>query len=169
MHIHSNTNGYDSRKMLDAMGKADIYGGCVFSAPPKEHAIDFLGGGLNFEERLQSVMESVKGYEDRIFPVLWIHPYEENIIEKVGVAVPEIIYINSAFDEPSDEYITVAVFNSSNNVKEIAFSPADIGLSETAHQTENVWAGKESVLEEFRFILDSHESVLLKIKKVKRR
>jgi len=88
---------------------------------------------------------------------------------KKGVNLPEIIYINSAFDEPSDEYITVAVFNSSNNVKEIAFSPADIGLSETAHQTENVWAGKESVLEEFRFILDSHESVLLKIKKVKRR
>ena len=78
MHIHSNLEQPTPARMLAEMEKAGVYGGCVFSEEP---------GRASFEERLTEVLSWAKGYEERIFPVLWIHPYEENIIEKVHRAV----------------------------------------------------------------------------------
>ncbi len=82
-----------------------------------------------------------------------------------GMVLPEIIYINSAFDCKDDGYITVALFNSGEKAKEIAFEPVDVGLSATPHQTENVWEGTQAKLENFCYTLAPHQSVLLKIKK----
>ena len=45
-----------------------------------------MEGGSSFEERLNETLSWCQGHEDRLFPVLWIHPYEENIIEKVHFA-----------------------------------------------------------------------------------
>jgi len=43
--------------------------------------------GTSFEEQINEVLSLTKGYEDRLFPFLWIHPYEENIREKIKKAV----------------------------------------------------------------------------------
>lgn len=82
-----------------------------------------------------------------------------------GVSLPEIIYINSAFDCADEGYKTVAVFNSGETEKEICFTPADIGLTDGEHEVEFVWENKFESLDTFRFLLKPHQSVLLKIKK----
>lgn len=78
MHIHARNIKPDPAGMLAAMEKAGTYGGCVFS----NHPIG-LKDGTPFEERLNEILAWSKGYEDRIFPVMWIHPYEDNIIENL--------------------------------------------------------------------------------------
>ena len=84
MHIHARGETPDPQGLLEKMDKAGVYGGCVFSNRPLEFAPEI---GMPFEKRLELVFEYSKGNEGRIFPVLWIHPYEENIIEKVHIAV----------------------------------------------------------------------------------
>ena len=84
MHIHAVNKEVDPKGLLENLEKAGLYGCCVFSTKPKENVPEV---GISFEERLDEVLSWSKGYEDRIFPVLWIHPYEENIIQKVHIAV----------------------------------------------------------------------------------
>ena len=84
MHIHAVNTAADPEDLLHKMEEAGIYGGCVFSNKPKRaNAMT----GTDFEERLQEVLSWTKGYEGRLFPVLYIHPYEENIIENIHKAV----------------------------------------------------------------------------------
>ena len=83
MHIHARGTKPVPEKMLEAMDKVGVFGGCVFSDHPIEGTEP---GGSDFETRLKEVLAWSEGYEDRIFPVLWIHPMEENIIEKVRYA-----------------------------------------------------------------------------------
>lgn len=80
MHIHARNTVPDPQKLLEDMAKACVYAGCVFSNPPVE---DNEEKGSSFEERLNEVLGWSKGYEERVFPVVWIHPYEENIIENI--------------------------------------------------------------------------------------
>ncbi len=89
MHIHSRGTNPEPDKLIEEMEKAGIYGGCVFSnCPPLiDESGNLVCEGSSFEDRLSEAIAWAKGYEDRIFPVIWIHPYEENIIEKIGVAV----------------------------------------------------------------------------------
>ena len=84
MHIHAGNQKPDPKGLVVEMEKAGVYGGCVFSTRPVEYDAQL---GISFEERMDEVLSWAKGYEDRIFPVLWIHPYEENIMEKIKVAV----------------------------------------------------------------------------------
>lgn len=86
MHIHCKDTVACPDALIQSMEKAGVYGGCVFSSPPKEQDYDGLGV-LSFDERIEQVLSWTKGYEDRIFPVLWIHPFEENITQKVHEAV----------------------------------------------------------------------------------
>ena len=88
MHIHAINLAPTPEALLTEMGKAGIYGGCVFSNPPKEQGMNNAAfrGGTDFEERLSEALSWARGYEGRIFPVLWIHPEEENIIDKVHIA-----------------------------------------------------------------------------------
>ena len=81
-----------------------------------------------------------------------------------GINLPEIIYINSAFDSGDKNYKTVAVFNSSEETKTIGFNSEDIGLPFGEKETEFVWQNKTERLDKFSFELYSHESLLLKIK-----
>lgn len=83
-HVHAFNIGVDSEKLLRDLDGARVYGCCVFSNRPKEaNPVE----GSSFEERLDEVLAAARGYEGRIFPVLWIHPYEENILEKIQIAV----------------------------------------------------------------------------------
>lgn len=82
-----------------------------------------------------------------------------------GEVLPEIIYIDSAFDCDDKGYKTVAVFNYEQNGKTITFTNADIGLDEGEHEVELVWENRVEKLGSFSFDLQPHGSVLLKIKK----
>jgi len=84
MHVHAFNRPINAEELFAAMEGAGVYGCCVFSNWPKEANPK---EGTSFEDRLTEVLSVSKGHEDRIFPVLWIHPFEENILEKVRFAV----------------------------------------------------------------------------------
>ncbi len=83
MHTHMGFKG-GNPDVLSAMEKAGVYGGCIFSPRPKEHNPEF---GMGFEERLEAVLSFTEGKRDRLFPILWIDPREENIFENIDIAV----------------------------------------------------------------------------------
>ena len=80
MHIHSRGVEPSPEKLISDMDKAGVYGGCVFSNRP---TLVNPETGSDFDTRMNEALAWTKGYEQRLFPVMWIHPYEENIIENV--------------------------------------------------------------------------------------
>lgn len=84
MHIHAYNTAINQADFLQKLELAGVYGGCVFSNWPKR-AHPHLG--TSFEERLAEVQAWCKGCEDRLFPVLWIHPYEDNVLDYIHQAV----------------------------------------------------------------------------------
>ena len=89
MHIHANNTTPTPADILAKMDDAGIYGGCIFS---NWSDLAHRELGTSFDERLTEVKNWCNGYEDRLFPVMWIHPYEENIIENIHRAADEGIY-----------------------------------------------------------------------------
>ncbi len=89
MHIHifsrkENPPQPDPATMIASMEAAGVYGGCVFSNwPGPSHPVT----GTDFDTRLEELLQWTRGYEDRLFPIMWIHPDEENILDKIDVAV----------------------------------------------------------------------------------
>ena len=83
MHIHARATKETPQLLLSSMEKAGVFGGCVFTNPP----LRATPRGTSFEERLNEALAWERGYEGRIFPVMWIHPYEENIMENLSKAV----------------------------------------------------------------------------------
>lgn len=84
MHIHLGLCKSDKPSdIIEQMDKAGIWGGCVLSAPPKQS----MSVGKDFEERLDELLAFCGAHKDRLFPIMWIHPDEENIIEKIDTAV----------------------------------------------------------------------------------
>ena len=84
MHVHCRTLKPDAEHLLANMEQGGVWGCVVISNPPLQY--DPVNG-VEFEERLRLVHEWTKNHPDRLFPVLWIHPYEENIFEKIKKAV----------------------------------------------------------------------------------
>lgn len=76
MHIHSHGTETDTKALMNRFESAGVYGGCVFSQEPKK---------ADFDTRLETVLQWA--VEDRVYPVIWIHPYEENILENIDRAV----------------------------------------------------------------------------------
>ena len=84
VHMHSFcTSPADPQGLISSMETAGVYGACVYSDSPKGY---YSRKGAEFEERLENVFEWCHGYEDRLFPVLWIHPDERSIKKKVRLA-----------------------------------------------------------------------------------
>lgn len=83
MHIHAFNTDAQPDMLIERFEKAGIYGGCVFSNWPDRSNPNI---GTSFETRLDEAISWARGYEDRIFPIIWIHPYEENIMEKIKIA-----------------------------------------------------------------------------------
>ena len=77
-HVHSTADYFDPKELISKLEAAGLYGCCVFSPEPLEFRREF---GEDFETRMQTVLNATKDYPDRLFPVLWIHPREENILE----------------------------------------------------------------------------------------
>ena len=86
MHIHTYGPEFDVDAMLAEMQKAGVFGGCIFSPPPVEFNTK---RGMPFRARLDRILAITRGYDGRLFPVLWIHPDEDDIIENVKVAAAE--------------------------------------------------------------------------------
>ena len=85
MHIHSDTSTPNPDALLQAMDNAGIYGGCVFSTPPAQ--MKMPESEADFDSRLNRVLAWAQKYPDRIFPVIWIHPFEDDIFTKIKRAV----------------------------------------------------------------------------------
>lgn len=83
MHIHAWNTKPDPETLIRRLEENGVYGGCVFSNEPD---VSDPKAGTSFEERLAEALAWCVGYEDRLFPILWIHPDEENILEKVHIA-----------------------------------------------------------------------------------
>lgn len=83
VHLHTDCSNPDVELLLKRMEEAGVWGGCIFSQRPD---YDYPKTGLDFEGRVTQVLKWTKDYPDRLFPALWIHPYEENAVEKVKIA-----------------------------------------------------------------------------------
>ena len=82
-HVHAENTNINTNKLLSDLTSAGLSGACVFSNNPKEYNAKT---GTDFDTRLSEVLSWTKGNEDKLFPVMWIHPYEENILENVEKA-----------------------------------------------------------------------------------
>ncbi|MBO7344882.1 MAG: amidohydrolase family protein [Clostridia bacterium] len=83
MHIHAKATDVTPDLLLEKMDNAGVFGGAVFSNRP----IEIGKTGTDFKNRIEEVFDWSKDHEDRIFPVLWIHPYEKDAIRNVRIAV----------------------------------------------------------------------------------
>jgi len=83
MHTHANNTVPDPKDLLAKMDAAGVYGACIFSNWPDRAQPEL---GSSFDDRLAEVQNWCRGYEDRLFPVMWIHPYEEDIIPNIRKA-----------------------------------------------------------------------------------
>ena len=82
MHIHCWSDPVDPQKLLGNLGKCGFDGGVVFSRYPAAYKPD----GLSAQERMDQVLDICKDYPDRLFPVLWIHPHEPDVLSVVEEA-----------------------------------------------------------------------------------
>ena len=87
-HIHLEEVLPKAEDILGKMAEAGVYGGCVFSYPPAEYSDKYCGKTkiIPAEQRAEDVISVTKDYPDRLFPVLWVHPAEEDIVNKVQLA-----------------------------------------------------------------------------------
>lgn len=83
-HVHHYNFGADPGDLIRKFEAAGIHGGNVFSAPPKQ--LSLARREATFEERLDDILKYTSKYPDRLFPILWIHPDEDGICEKVYMA-----------------------------------------------------------------------------------
>lgn len=75
MHIGGYSNP-EPGKLVERLNACGITGGNVLSIDPND-------SNFTYQQRMDNLFAWTKGYEDRIFPVAWLHPYEENILDKV--------------------------------------------------------------------------------------
>ena len=83
MHVHAKATAPEPERLLSEIAQAGVWGCSVISNRPKEMSPDT---GTDFTDRLNELMAWTKGYEDRLAPILWIHPDEDDIIDKVRTA-----------------------------------------------------------------------------------
>ncbi len=81
MHIHTGAGTPDSAGLLEKMEQAGVYGGVLFSAAPEESTADIYK--LPYRERLKNILEWTKGYDDRLFPVMFVHCSEKDVCGKI--------------------------------------------------------------------------------------
>ena len=81
MHVHAEGSATPNpQDLIEKMEKAGVYGGTVISVRPTE---SYGRIRMDYEQRIQNVLAWTKGYEDRLFPVLWVHPREKDLPAKL--------------------------------------------------------------------------------------
>ncbi len=81
MHIHINSQNPEQNDLLEQMEKAGVYGGGLISPCPQEATAALLK--QSYKERLETTLAWTRGQEDRLIPILWVHPYEKDALEIV--------------------------------------------------------------------------------------
>lgn len=79
MHIHTGCGEPQPEKLIDSMQSAGVYGGAIISACPEDSTAALFS--LPYNERLKNVLAWTKN--DRLFPVLWVSPFENDIENKI--------------------------------------------------------------------------------------
>ncbi len=130
MHVHAKGTPSEKERLLSELSEAGIYGAVIFSSAPVENKLPW---SRSFEERLSEVLSW--GEEGRIFPVLWIHPREENIIDKVRLAAARGVL---GFKMICNDY-----FVYEDDVKAVIFEIARLGLPIFFH-SGILWDGEVS-------------------------
>ena len=103
-HFHIERPGVRRSALLNQMAQAGVSGGAVFSVHPQQAVMQ---GGAPYEARVKDVLSLTAGASGRLFPVLWIHPREENAIQKArdakrrGVMAFKIICDCFYVDDPA--------------------------------------------------------------------
>ena len=120
LHVHDFNHDITPEAFVAQLGEAGIYGAGVFSPPPSEAR---KGGkdGMGFKQRLDRVLNFCKEYPGRLFPVLWMHAYEDGAVEMAkeaaerGISAFKIICNNYYVgDDKSMELMnTIAKLNKS--------------------------------------------------------
>lgn len=82
MHIHCGDQPIDPEKLLQQMQQCGIYGGVLFSHYPQGYKPD----GWSAKDRIEQVLNACRNHPDRLFPVLWIHPHEPDVLSVVEEA-----------------------------------------------------------------------------------
>jgi len=84
MHIHTDDYGTPNQAyLLERLQECGISGGCVFSTHPEQA---WNSAQHPFEQRMEDVLQWTDG-NDELFPVMFIHPYEKNILQNIRLAV----------------------------------------------------------------------------------
>ena len=83
MHVHAKNTTPEPQRLISQLAEAGIYGCSVISNRPKEMTAET---GTDFDTRLLEIMSWTRGYEDRLVPILWIHPDEDDILNKIEIA-----------------------------------------------------------------------------------
>ena len=97
MHVHAENTPPSPKNLLERLALAGVYGCSVISNQPLEMDSAL---GTDFDTRLSEILGWTAGYADRLIPVLWVHPYEDNACEKIkkaaeaGVAAFKVICNN---------------------------------------------------------------------------
>ena len=85
-HLHAQKKQSDPKDLLSKLADAGVYGANVFSARPL--CMD-RQQGMSFKDRIDRLHTLTDDYRDRLFPVLWVHPDELWIKEKIKTACRE--------------------------------------------------------------------------------
>ena len=83
MHVHAKNTEAEPKRLLSQLEKAGVWGCSVISNRPKEMSPEV---GSDFDVRLNEILGWTRGYEDRLVPILWVHPFEEDILKKIETA-----------------------------------------------------------------------------------
>ncbi len=97
-HMHLNGGAAPAPKeLLKKFEEVDVIGACLFSIDPEDPS-------FTFKERMDNLFKWCDGYEGILYPVAWIHPLEDDVMNKVreaakrGVAafkfIPDVYHVN---------------------------------------------------------------------------
>ncbi len=75
MHIAGDAQPHPD-VLLEKFEKVGVEGACLFSIDPEDPR-------FTYEERMKNLFQWTSGYEDRLFPIAWLHPHEKDVPEKV--------------------------------------------------------------------------------------
>ena len=84
LHLHAMGKPENPKELKQRLENSGIYGALVMSNKPDRYSAEL---GSTFNDRLNETLTYANAYPDRFFPVLWIHPYEDDIINKIHIAV----------------------------------------------------------------------------------
>ena len=83
IHVHCANIKPNPKLLIERLEATGVFGCMIFSNNPLEFSKET---GTSFEARLDEILAWTHGFETRLFPVLWIHPDEENLKEKLHIA-----------------------------------------------------------------------------------